>query len=287
MHPNGRRQGDRVGPISLPIRSAEQPQQQGAEFFTAPAQPTQRRYGILRAYFAEGAAAGDAAGSFGVAPSTAAAMVRDFRAGDTQFFVERHPGPQTAPAEDAAHGEACACAGPVTRCRRCHHAGGQPDTAQPHRGVGDPAPGGVRALDPARSGRAWRSPSTPHYANMGAGVPADISPVGDGFRRPAAPGPRLVALDLPTAVAAALSKARNEALAFARHWKAATGSLPELLGFDSKVTIGARLGAIDAAGIRFLTPRHRKSHADGSPEGVPDREWTTVTLDRREPHARP
>jgi len=38
----------------------------------------------------------------------------------------------------------------------------------------------------------------------------------------------------------------DEALAFARHWKAATGRLPELLVFDSKVTTGAGLAAIDA-----------------------------------------
>ncbi len=41
----------------------------------------------------------------------------------------------------------------------------------------------------------------------------------------------------------------DEALAFARHWKAATGRLPELLVFDSKVTTGAGLAAIDAGAI--------------------------------------
>src|SRR5260370_31425288 len=96
------------------MRSAEQPQRKGAEFFTAPAQATQRRYEILRAYFAEGVAAAEVAARFGVAPSTVATMVRDFRAGDTQFFVERRPGPQSAPAKDAAHDQ-------VLRLRRAGH----------------------------------------------------------------------------------------------------------------------------------------------------------------------
>jgi hypothetical protein len=63
--------------------------------------------------------------------------------------------------------------------------------------------------------------------------------------------------------------------------------LPELLVFDSKVTTGAGLGATDAAGIRFLTLRHRNPTLMARLKAVPDREWTTVTLDRRGPHARP
>jgi hypothetical protein len=45
----------------------------------------------------------------------------------------------------------------------------------------------------------------------------------------------------------------GEALAFARHWQQATGRLPELLVFDSKVTTGAGLLELDRAGIGFLT----------------------------------
>jgi hypothetical protein len=49
----------------------------------------------------------------------------------------------------------------------------------------------------------------------------------------------------------------GEVMAFARHWQAATGKLPELLVFDSKVTTGAGLFALDQAGIGFLTLRAR------------------------------
>jgi hypothetical protein len=47
----------------------------------------------------------------------------------------------------------------------------------------------------------------------------------------------------------------GEALAFARHWHDITGAYPELLVFDSKVTTGAGLAALDAEGITFLTLR--------------------------------
>src|SRR6266540_6644295 len=43
----------------------------------------------------------------------------------------------------------------------------------------------------------------------------------------------------------------GEAVAFARHWKRATGAMPELLVFDSKVTTGAGLATLHAEGIRF------------------------------------
>ncbi len=79
----------------------------------------------------------------------------------------------------------------------------------------------------------------------------------------------------------------DQALAFARHWEAATGALPELLVFDAKVTNGAGLGATDAAGIRFLTVRHRNPVLITRLKALPDVAWTTVTLDRRGPHARP
>jgi transposase-like protein len=411
------------------MRSAERPQRQGAEFFTAPAQPTQRRYEILRAYFAEGAAAAEVAGRFGVAPSTVAAMVRDFRAGDTQFFVERHPGPQTAPAKDAARGE-------VLRLRRAGHSVPEIATAL----AGSPTPlnrtgvweilrregferliqrspdergaprrdhpprtrvlewpatsvrwetdfagllllvPGLVALDLPAAVSAARFPGTREIPALSSVLSLlalkligrrRVSHVDDVAVDPglatfaglsslpkatalgtysyrlsrghdqallAALGPALVGTGQATGTEfdldfhaimhfgddvalethyvprrsqrtesvltffaqdgatrnlvyanAGCTKATqaDEALAFARHWEAATGALPELLVFDSKVTTGAGLGAIDAAGIRFLTLRHRNPTLMARLKAVPDREWTTVTLDRRGPHARP
>jgi transposase len=74
----------------------------GAEFFTTAGVGTQRRYEALRAYFVEGLSAADAAARFGYTTAAFESVVRDFRAGDREFFVERRPGPKTAPGKDAA-----------------------------------------------------------------------------------------------------------------------------------------------------------------------------------------
>lgn len=74
----------------------------GAGFFLEPDTVAQRRYETLRAYFVDGATAGEAAASFGYAESTVAAMVRDHRAGKESFFIDQRPGPTHAPAKDAA-----------------------------------------------------------------------------------------------------------------------------------------------------------------------------------------
>ena len=79
----------------------------------------------------------------------------------------------------------------------------------------------------------------------------------------------------------------GEALAFARHWRDIAGSYPELLVFDSKVTTGAGLGALDAEGITFLTLRARNAKLTATLEALPDKSWSTITLDRRGPYSRP
>jgi hypothetical protein len=81
--------------ISAPARA-------GGEFFAAPADGTQRRYEVLRAYLLEGVAGPVAAERFGYRPETLASMVRDFRAGRRDFFLAPRPGPKTAPAKEAA-----------------------------------------------------------------------------------------------------------------------------------------------------------------------------------------
>jgi len=411
------------------MRSAEQPQRKGADFFLRPTHATQRRYEILRAYFTEGAAAGEVAERFGVAPSTVTTLVRDFRAGDTEFFVVRRPGPRHAPAKDAARDQ-------VVRLRRAGHsvteiaaALGSSSTPLNRTGVWEILRQEGYERLPQRSpedrGATWRDhpprtevlewPELPvRWETDFAGVLLLV--------------PGLVALDLPAAVADArfpgtrevpalssvlsllalkligrrrvshvddvavdrglatfaglaslpkatalgtysyrLSRAHDQALlaslgpalvrsgqiggtefdldfhaimhfgddvalethyvprrsqrtesvltffaqdgasrnlvyadatctkanqadqalAFARHWEAATGALPELLVFDAKVTNGAGLAAIDAAGIRFLTLRHRNPVLMTRLKALPDAAWTTVTLDRRGPHARP
>src|SRR6266498_2322478 len=72
----------------------------------------------------------------------------------------------------------------------------------------------------------------------------------------------------------------GEALTFARHWQQATGKLPELLVFDSKVTTGAGLFELHQAGIRFLTLRARPPSVMRALAALPTSAWTRVTLDR-------
>jgi hypothetical protein len=85
-----------------------------AEFFTRPASAAQRRYELLRAYFVEGASAGELGERFALRPQTVQALVRSFRRGERDFFLERRPGPRRAPRKEAARGE-------VLRLRRAGH----------------------------------------------------------------------------------------------------------------------------------------------------------------------
>ncbi|MGH9119286.1 MAG: transposase [Acidimicrobiales bacterium] len=56
----------------------------------------------MRAYLVDGVAAAEVAGRFGYSTAAFESVVRDFRAGDREFFAERRPGPKTAPAKEAA-----------------------------------------------------------------------------------------------------------------------------------------------------------------------------------------
>jgi hypothetical protein len=75
----------------------------GAEYFTAPRHPNQRRYEALRAYFTEGLTVAGAGARAGYTRSAMASLLRDFRAGRLELFAPPgRPGPKTAPAKDRA-----------------------------------------------------------------------------------------------------------------------------------------------------------------------------------------
>ena len=75
----------------------------GPEFFTAPAQPNQRRYEALRAYFVERVSVAEAGARVGYTRASMASLLRDFRAGKIQMFAPpAKPGPKSAPAKDRA-----------------------------------------------------------------------------------------------------------------------------------------------------------------------------------------
>ena len=75
----------------------------GAEYFTAPRHPNQRRYEALRAYFTEDLTVEQAGARAGDTRSSMASLLRDFRAGELELFAPPgKPGPKTAPAKDRA-----------------------------------------------------------------------------------------------------------------------------------------------------------------------------------------
>jgi hypothetical protein len=79
----------------------------GAEYFTAPRHPNQRRYEALRAYFTEDLTVEQAGARAGYTRSSMASLLREFRAGRLELFAPPgKPGPKTAPAKDRARARA-------------------------------------------------------------------------------------------------------------------------------------------------------------------------------------
>jgi transposase len=74
----------------------------GAERFTAPSEPNQRRYEALRAYHVEGASAQAVAERFGYTRATVETLVRDWRAERLELFASSRPGPRAQPKKDRA-----------------------------------------------------------------------------------------------------------------------------------------------------------------------------------------
>src|SRR5579863_381675 len=66
----------------------------GAEYFTSPTGPLQRRYEALRCYFVEGASGPEVGRRFGYSPATVAQLASELRAGRTEFFRSSKPGPK-------------------------------------------------------------------------------------------------------------------------------------------------------------------------------------------------
>ena len=70
----------------------------GHEQFTRPSQANQRRYEALRAYFVEGASAGEVAQRLGYTRASIETLVRDYRQGRLgELFLAPRPGPKHQP----------------------------------------------------------------------------------------------------------------------------------------------------------------------------------------------
>ena len=410
------------------MASAIRPYRVGGEFFASPEGAAHRRYEALRAYFVEGLSAAQAGARFGYTEATVAAMARDFRAGDRDFFVERRPGPRVAPAKAAARDAVvrlraqgysideitaalAATATPLNRTGVWEICRDERLERLPVSAPAQPVP--LRERQPRTRVIAWPEQSVTDetsYAGLLLLVPALVELDLPGAVAAARwPGTREVpalcsvlsllalkmigqrrvshvddvAVDAGLAIFAALeslpkatalgtysyrlsrdhnrallaalgASARRsgqipghsfdldfhaimhfgddvalekhyvprrsqrtesvltffaqdgdthnlvyanatatkagqsgEAIAFARHWRQVSGAYPELLVFDSKVTTGAGLAALDAEGITFLTLRARNAKLIRILEALPGDAWTTITLDRRGPYNRP
>jgi transposase len=66
----------------------------GGEYFTQPAEPTQRRYEALRAYFVDALSAAAVGERFGYSPQVVHQMASELRAGKAEFFASSKPGPK-------------------------------------------------------------------------------------------------------------------------------------------------------------------------------------------------
>lgn len=66
----------------------------GGEYFTQPAEPAQRRYEALRAYFVEELSATEVGKRFGYTPAVVHQLASELRAGKAQFFQSSKPGPK-------------------------------------------------------------------------------------------------------------------------------------------------------------------------------------------------
>jgi len=68
----------------------------GAEFFTTPSSPMQKRYEALRAYVVDHRRAEEIATAFGYSPATVYQMAAALRSGELEFFLSSKPGPKSA-----------------------------------------------------------------------------------------------------------------------------------------------------------------------------------------------
>jgi hypothetical protein len=78
------------------------PIRKGGEYFLSPSSTQQRQYEALRAYLVEGVGRDETAARFGYTPTTMASLVRDFRAGQLEFFGPRALARRRSPAKERA-----------------------------------------------------------------------------------------------------------------------------------------------------------------------------------------
>src|SRR6266508_4014545 len=282
------------------MRSAKRPHQPEAAFFADPQDTTQRRYETLRAYFLESATAAQAAARFGYAESSVQAMVRDFRAGDRDFFARRRPGPATAPAKQAARAE-------VLRLRQAGHSITEitqalATTATPLNRTGiwellrDE---GFERL-PTRPARQRGTPRRDHPPRTRRTAwPAQPLRLSCDYAGVLLLVPGLVALDLPAAVSAARLPGTREVpalcsalslLALKAIGRRRVSHVDDVATDPALATFAGLESLPEATALGTYSYRLARRHDQAllaALDALPATAWTRTTLDRTGPYRHP
>jgi hypothetical protein len=158
----------------------------------------------LRAYFVEGLPAAEVATRWGYTTAAFNSVVRDFRAGDRDFFTERRPGPKTAPGKDAARAR-------IVELRRAGHSIDEIAVALRDEGTPLNRTGISEVIAEEGFERLWRRPEPARGAPRRETLPRakllDFDELPERCDTKLAglllAVPELVALDLPAMVSAA------------------------------------------------------------------------------------
>ena len=184
--------------------TAVQPARRGGEFFARPQDPTHRRYEALRAYLLDGLPATEVADRFGYTPGAVQSLVRDFRAGQLEFFRCGRPGPKSAPAKQAARER-------ILQLRAAGHSIDEIGLALAEEGTPLNRTGIAEVIAAEGLPRLWRRPDAerggPRRETLPRAEVADLAALaGQAETRVAGlllAIPDLLALDLPALVQAA------------------------------------------------------------------------------------
>jgi hypothetical protein len=158
----------------------------------------------LRAYFVNGLTATEVAEEWGYSTQGFESVVRDFRAGDREFFVERRPGPKVAPAKEAARAR-------IIELRRAGHSIDEIAVALGAEGIPLNRNGISEVVAEEGFERLWRRPEpargAPRRETLARAKVIDFEALAErGDTKLAGlllAVPELVALDLPALVEAA------------------------------------------------------------------------------------
>ena len=265
----------------------------GAEFFTAPSGPAQRRYEAMRAYFVDEQPAAAVADRFGYSTASVHQMATLLRSGRMRLFADPRAGPKgptkaTGPVREKALALRARRLG-VTQIAAALTAEGTPISAQtvwkicdaeglPRLRGDDAAPRGpATQLAPVKAAALPGWPAEPlDLACDHAGLTAHL------LRHHASNKMVYANADITK------TEQAREIIAFADYWQHATGSDPGLLVFDSQLTTYKILEELSGRHITWLTLRQRGKAELARLAALPASAWKHATIERagryRHPH---